>query len=73
MGVSVKTKQEERGSIMGFLVYLKDATETVKIDAGRVFVSAGVLMFSKERPSDPPVAAIPLDNVWYVVKEKEKE
>ena len=69
MAVSVKTKQEERGSFMGFLVYFKDASEPVKIDAGRVFVSTGVLMFSKETPSDPPVAAIPLDNVWYVVKE----
>ena len=56
---------------MGFLVYFKGEDEPVKIDAGRVFVNTDVLMFSKEGLTDPPVAAIPLDNVWYVVKEKE--
>ena len=56
---------------MVFSVYLKGDETPVKIDAGRVFVSTGVLMFSKEGLTDPPVAAIPLDNVWYVVKEKE--
>ena len=55
---------------MGFLVYFKGEDEPVKIDAGRVFVDTDVLMFTKEGPSDPSVAAIPLDNVWYVVKEK---
>ena len=55
-----------------FLVYLKGEDEPVKIDAERVSPKDRVLLFSNG-VSDPANAAVPLDNVWYVVKEKKKE
>ena len=54
---------------MGFLVYLQGEDEPVKIDAERVRVTDRVLLFSNG-VADPANAAVPLDNVWYVVKEK---
>ena len=53
---------------MGFLVYLRGEDEPVKIDAERVYPRKDVLIFSNDT-TGPQVAAIPVCNVWYVVKE----
>ena len=53
---------------MDFKVYLKGDETPVKIDAELVINDDKVLLFSKSS-STPTSAVVPLDNVWYVVKE----
>lgn len=55
---------------MGFSVYLKGDETPVKIEANQVDPENNVLLFRKDR-HEPAVAVIPLDNVWYVVKDQE--
>ena len=55
---------------MGFSVYLKGDETPVKIEANRVVTeNNGVLLFLKDQ-HEPAVAVIPIDNVWYVVKDQ---
>ena len=55
---------------MGFSVYLKGEMAPIKIEANKVVhENNGVLLFLKS-DHEPSVAAIPLDNVWYVVKDQ---
>ena len=54
---------------MGFSVYLKGDDTPVKIDAELVISDDKVLLFSKSS-SVPTSAVVPLDNVWYVVKDQ---
>ena len=52
---------------MEYLVYFKNEVTPVKINADRVTHDKnGVFLFLAGDGDGEPVAAIPLDNVWYI-------
>ena len=52
---------------MKFLVHFKNDEEPITIDADRVTNDKqGVFLFLAGDRGGEPVAAIPLDNVWYI-------